>query len=233
MLANFLLQNESEILALTEGKTLELAGDHPSSDQLRQGLPIFYRQIIEVIGHAGSSESPPAKDQGAIARAADRGDEPAMAEAAGHPLEADVARAAGAHGLEMLRLGYTLSHVVHAYGAMCQAITEIATEKAAPISANEFHALNRCLDVAIAGAVTDYDSRRASEDSGSEGSEHQAAEMRSLLVRAKVAFQAIRKGSVGVGGSTAESLQRCLDRMEVLLDQSLVEGDATRRGPSN
>jgi len=168
MLTDFLQQNKNAILALTERKTLELAGDHPSSEQLKQGLPTFYGHIIKVIGHAGSSEAPPPKDVDAIAKAADRGDEPAMAEAAHRPLEAEVARSASLHGAEMLRLGYTLSHVVHAYGAMCQAITEVATEKDIPIEAREFHALNRCLDVAIAGAVTDYQSRKDSEDSRGE-----------------------------------------------------------------
>jgi hypothetical protein len=85
MLNDFLLKNESAILALTERKALELAGDHPSSEQLKSGLPIFYRQIIRVIGRPESKVAP-AKDIGAIARAADRGDEPAMAVAAGQPL---------------------------------------------------------------------------------------------------------------------------------------------------
>jgi hypothetical protein len=231
MLNEFLVQNESAILALTERKTLELAGDHPSSDQLKLGLPIFYRQIIEVIGRP-KSKPVPAKDVGAIARAADRGDEQAMAVAAGQPLEAEVARSAGAHGLEMLRLGYTLSHVVHAYGAMCQAITEVAVEKDAFIDASEFHALNRCLDVAIAGAVTDYESRKESEDSSLEGKcgRDLAKDMRSVIVRAKIAFQAIQTGTVGCGGSTAQSLETSLRRLEELIDQLLVEGDAARPG---
>ena len=49
MLSEFLLKNKEEILSLTENKALELAGDHPSSDQLKQGLPIFYNQVIQVI----------------------------------------------------------------------------------------------------------------------------------------------------------------------------------------
>jgi hypothetical protein len=228
MLTEFLRKNQSAILALTQKKTLELAGDHPSSDQLEEGLPMFYSQIIEVIGRAGSPRTPPAKDMRAIAKAADRGDEPAMAIAAGQPLEAEVARSAGVHGSEMLRLGYTLSHVVHAYGAMCQAITEVATAEDAPVEADEFHALNRCLDVAIAGAVTAYQSRKDSQGSSVDGERGRGLfkEMRTVITRVRIAFQAIQKGTVGAGGNTAQVLEDDLDRLEKLIDRSLVDGDA-------
>lgn len=36
MLGDFLLRHKEEILALTEKKTLELAGDHPSTTQLKR-----------------------------------------------------------------------------------------------------------------------------------------------------------------------------------------------------
>jgi hypothetical protein len=225
VLKEFLQKNQTAILALTEQKARELAGDHPSSELLRKGLPRFYQQVIEVIGAAGSSAVPPAKDVKAIARAADRGDEPAMATAAGQPGEAELARSAGLHGSEMLRLGYTLSHVVHAYGAMCQAITEKVAEKDAFINANEFHALNQCLDVAIAGAVTEFQSRKDSDDVGSDVTN----EMRTTLVRAKVAFEAIKNGTVGIGGSTARTLENSLGQLERLVNQSLVRRDAAHR----
>jgi hypothetical protein len=229
MLKEFLQRNEAAILALTEKKTLELAGDHPSSEQLKQGLPGFYRQIIEIIGSAYAPSAPPPKDVTAIARAADRGDEPAMADAAGHPLEAELARSAGRHGLEMLRLGYTLSHVVHAYGAMCQAITQITAEEEASINATEFHALNRCLDVAIAGAVTAFQARRDQGASGpGQAGQELAHEMRSTIASAKAAFEAIQGGAVGPNGTTAVSLARSLLRLEKLIERSLVTVDAAR-----
>jgi hypothetical protein len=227
MLKEFLQQNEDAILVLTEEKTRELAGDHPSSDLLKRGLPSFYRQIIKVLDVADSPVAPPAKDVSAIARAADRGDEPAMAIAAGQPREAELARSAGLHGLEMLRLGYTLSHVVHAYGAMCQAITETADKKNASIGANEFHALNRCLDIAIAGAVTDYQSRKDAEDPGLED-RRVANDMLGTLVRVKAAFEAIQNGIVGTEGHTSRTLASSLGQLESLIDQSLLAGKAAR-----
>ena len=160
LLYQFLLKNKDEILAITEEKTLELAGTLASSDQLKQGLPIFFQQFLDILLLERPAITEPAADKDGAARAARYSDEPAMARAAGKPEEEKVAAAAGLHGLEMLRLGYTLSHVVHAYGAMCQAITELATKKSMSISTSSFHDLNQCLDIAIAGAVTTYQNLR-------------------------------------------------------------------------
>jgi hypothetical protein len=222
MLKVFLEQHQREILALTEAKTLELAGTHPSSAQMEQGLPTFYQQVMKVIAHAGEPTSPPPRDVDAIAEAADRGDEPAMAEAAGHPEEAELAKSAGEHGSEMLRLGYTLSHVVHAYGAMCQAITEVASKEDVTIPATEFHALNRCLDVAIAGAVTTFQALRDAESKEGRSVSH---EMRSALTSANVALRSMQSGTVGCNGSTARALQQSLTRLGELVDQLEVAGE--------
>jgi len=64
--------------------------------------------------------------------------------------------AAAAHGKELVDGGYSVSQVVHDYGDVCQAITELALEQKAPINVKEFHTLNRCLDAAIAEAVTEH-----------------------------------------------------------------------------
>ena len=60
------------------------------------------------------------------------------------------------HGHELLLQGFTVSQVVHDYGDVCQAITELAVEMNAPISTDDFRMLNKCLDDAIAGAVTEF-----------------------------------------------------------------------------
>jgi hypothetical protein len=49
MLYEFLLKNQAEILAMTEKKSIELAGVRPSSLQLKQGLPVFYKQLVSVL----------------------------------------------------------------------------------------------------------------------------------------------------------------------------------------
>jgi hypothetical protein len=63
-------------------------------------------------------------------------------------------RSAGLHGHDLLREGFTVAQVVHGYGDVCQVVTELAGEKHAPISSEDFQAFNGCLDDAIAGAVT-------------------------------------------------------------------------------
>src|SRR6185436_11533440 len=65
--------------------------------------------------------------------------------------------AAVQHGGALWRGGFTIAQVVHDYGDACQTITELAIERRAPISTEEFRALNRCLDDAIAEAVTEYE----------------------------------------------------------------------------
>src|SRR6187200_2448886 len=68
----------------------------------------------------------------------------------------EIGRSAIKHGHDLLLQGFTVSQVVHDYGDVCQAITELAVELNAPISTDDFRTLNRCLDDAIAGAVTEF-----------------------------------------------------------------------------
>jgi len=48
-LREFLKTNEAAILATTEAKALQLAGPRPPSEQMKLGLPIFFRQLLEVL----------------------------------------------------------------------------------------------------------------------------------------------------------------------------------------
>ena len=133
--------------------------------------------------------------------------------------------ASGEHGKELLRLGYTLSHVVHAYGAICQAVTEVASNRHAPITAVEFHNLNRCLDIAIAGAVTEFEVGK-NNDTKAREVEHMGMlvhELRNALNRAIISSEMMAKGIVGHSGSTARVLRHSLTEMHLLLDRSLSE----------
>ena len=224
-LHEFLVENKDEILAITEDKTLELAGTLASSDQLKQGPPIFFQQLLDILLLKRPAVTKPAANEAGVAKAAKDSDEPAMARAAGKPEEEKVANSAGLHGLEMLRLGYTLSHVVHAYGAMCQAITELATKKEVPISTTSFHDLNQCLDIAIAGSVTTYQNLRNTQEKSREVEQLGALahEMRNALSTATISVQLARSGTVGLSGSTGQVLDRSLKRMGELIDQSLTK----------
>ncbi len=138
---------------------------------------------------------------------------------------AAIGESANRHGGDLLRLGFTVAQVVHDYGGVCQAVTEIARETRAPITADEFNTFNRCLDDAIAGAVTEF-SRQREKIIASEGNERmgeRSHELRNALGAAMLAFQTLRTGTVGLGGATSSLLGRSLERLGVLIDSSLVQ----------
>ncbi len=117
------------------------------------------------------------------------------------------------HGRNLLRQGYTVAEVVHDYGDACQAVTEFAVERAVLIAPQDFHIFNRCLDDAIAGAMTEY-GRGRSVTSG----EASQVTLRVLLDTAVTAFEAIRTGRVGAVGSTGALVTRTLEAMRTQID---------------
>ncbi len=134
-----------------------------------------------------------------------------------------IERGAARHGALLLQRGFTVAQVVHDYGGVCQVVTELAAELDAPIAADEFRVFNRCLDDAIAEAVSEY-SRQREQSITAEGVERMgelAHELRNAVGAALVAFQVLRMGKVGLDGSTAGVLSRSLERLATLINTSL------------
>jgi signal transduction histidine kinase len=132
---------------------------------------------------------------------------------------------AARHGAALLKAGFSVAQVVHDYGGVCQAVTELSEELNAPIAADEFRVFNRCLDDAIAEAVTEY-TRRREQSITAEGTERLgelAHELRNAVGAAMVSFEVLRLGKVGLDGSTAGVLSRSLRRLSSLVDCSLTE----------
>ena len=109
--------------------------------------------------------------------------------------------------------GYTVDQVVHDYGDICQAITELARERNAPVTVDEFHTLNRLLDNAIADAVSSYGQHR-DESINAQGDQalHErigtlAEEQRKLLGTALKALEALKVGNIGLRGLPGPSWQ--------------------------
>lgn len=142
--------------------------------------------------------------------------------------------AAGKHGHDLLVQGLTVSQVVHDYGDVCQTITELALELNAPIATEDFRTLNRCLDQAIASAVTMYshESQRTGADEVLDREHDRLAflvhELRNLVNTAVVAFEILKTGNVGVAGSTGAVLDRSLSGLRVLIARSLDEVRLTK-----
>jgi diguanylate cyclase len=109
--------------------------------ELAHGIPIFLDQIIKTL----TSE-----------QYSDVADRHLASGASAANSNADVSSIAALHGRDLLQEGFTIEQVIRDYGDVCQAVTNLAVETGAPISADEFRTFNRCLDDAIAAAVTEY-----------------------------------------------------------------------------
>jgi hypothetical protein len=130
---------------------------------------------------------------------------------AGSSQSAEIGQKAKKHGHDLLLQGFSIEQVVHDYGDVCQSVTDLALELAAPISVEDFRTLNRCLDDAIAGAVTEFTSEQgAARDLESD-------ELRNLTNTAIVAFEAIAAGKVGLGGNTSAVLRGTLMALRAAL----------------
>jgi hypothetical protein len=142
------------------------------------------------------------------------------------------------HGRDVLRQGYTVSQLVHDYGDVCQSVTELAIERDARISADDFRALNRCLDDAIAGSVTEYSNLQieSSAVGVARDGERIAALARGVRVdleAASVAFETMVSGPVGLNGGTAkllaDSLRSAAKRNDSVLAEVDTANEAIRR----
>ncbi|WP_281784599.1 sensor histidine kinase [Sinimarinibacterium flocculans] len=149
----------------------------------------------------------------------------------------DIGRSAALHGHELLTRGFTVEQVVHNYGDLCQAVTELAMETAAPIGVDEFRILNRCLDDAIAGAVKEFSAQRdvlMTEKGVAELNLRQgflAHELRNRLHTATLAITAIKAGDVGLHGATGAILEQSLIALGELIDRSIADVQAAATQP--
>jgi signal transduction histidine kinase len=206
MLYKFLIAERSSILALCANKLAILADFRTSSVEMEIGLPLFYDELIEVLK----------KDEENQGSHSDQID-----------LNKNIhTESAIRRGKESLRLGYTISQVVHGYGALCQAVTEYVGEQSGePVYIREFNRLNFCLDVAIAEAVTEFS--RLERESVSKDELKRLGflshEMRNSLNVATIAHRMIKSGRVGLGGNTNKVMEDAHERMREIIDRSLSE----------
>ena len=125
----------------------------------------------------------------------------------------EISTGAAEHGRDLLLRGFDVSQVVHDYGDVCQAVTDLAIEMDAPIETEDFRTLNRCLDDAIASAVTEHARGVGAERDG------EMDELRILADTAFTAFTVLQAGRVGVGGATGAVLLRTLAGIRALADR--------------
>lgn len=209
MLHEFLTQNRSELIARCRAKVA--TREHfATAEQLQNGVPMLLEQLIRILR---SEQLNHALEGRLISIIQDGGRG-----------RGEVGVSATLHGEDMLALGFTVDEVVHNYGDLCQAITDLAVERNAPFSVDEFRTLNRCLDNAIAYAVTAFSLKHDFIESDRHDAEENkrmgffAHELRNLLGTAKLAYSACKTGNLSLGGATGAILERSLDGLGSMIN---------------
>jgi signal transduction histidine kinase len=194
MLHDFISTNRKQIISRARGKVAERPAPRPTEHELTNGVPLFLEQLSDRLRNAALPNE-------------------------------DIRASATAHGKEMLKNGFSVAQVVQGYGDVCQAITEIAMEASAALTTADFHTLNRCLDTATADAVSEFERQRdrTMADRETERMGSLAHELRGQLGSAVMAFETLRRGTIGIGGSTGGLLGRSLGRLQVTIDRALAE----------
>jgi hypothetical protein len=210
MLHEFLTSNRVDLIARCREKVAKRINRSENSSAAAHGVPLFLHQLADTLR---IEQSAPGRKDG----------EPKPT-----PVRLEISRAASLHGAELLRLGYSVDQVVRDYGDVCQAVTELAVEQKAPITANEFRMLNRCLDDAIADAVTAFGRARQISAKNEAETLHRrldafAEEQRRLLDIAINSYDAIKTGGVGMTGATGTLLVHTLAELRSLAERSLPE----------
>ena len=193
LLHDFIAAHREQLIAHCREKASGRSDSPPMPEAIEQGVPVLLDQLVTVL-RAGAEPGP------------------------------EIAKTALLHGRDLMLAGFSVSEVVHTYGDVCQSITELAVELDATISAEHFRLLNKCLDDAIAAAVTEFEHKQDQPPAdGNAAHESESFELRHLSKAALVAFEAIRSGQVGIGGSTGAVLHRKLTEIAALADRSSSE----------
>jgi hypothetical protein len=206
MLQDFLTANRTALITRCRTKAAKRFAPSEAPAALEHGVPLFLQQLVQAL------RLPPQK----------------LSDPESPPAVTEISRAAGLHGADLLRQGYTVEQVVRDYGDVCQSVTELASEHHTEISTFEFGILNRCLDDAIAEAVTSYGSARQglSNDQAETLQQHLTAfsdEHQRLVGIALHSYAAIKTGNVGLTGSTGTLLIYTLEELRSLAARTLPE----------
>ncbi|MEZ2299943.1 HAMP domain-containing sensor histidine kinase [Variovorax sp. RCC_210] len=212
----FLSNNRDELVARCKLKVAQRPLRAATAKQLAHGVPMFLDQLTRTLVAENNDDA-----AASIAISGPSGgDSLALSE---------IGVSATAHGKELLNLGYTVDQVVHDYGDLCQAITDLAFERDAPFAVGEFRTLNRCLYNAIADAVTEFSSQRDAlllvQQTAGEKQRlgFLVHELRNSQGTATLAVRALELGNMQIGGATGAILKRSLSTLGLLISRATAE----------
>jgi len=214
MLSKFLEDNRQELIARCRRKAAQRNVPAVVGAAMDHGVPQFLQQLVDTL------------------RLADSAPQTVIPSTEPAPASTAIGRSAALHGADLLRSGYNADQVVHAYGDVCQAVTELAIEHRAKVETSEFRILNGALDNAIADAVTAFGSgHQLSLQQRTEARDARlvavAEEQRKLADIATQSFLAIKTGNIGLNGATGALLVHALAELRALADrlQAEVKGE--------
>ncbi|MFN3630886.1 MAG: hypothetical protein ACK4XK_12660, partial [Casimicrobiaceae bacterium] len=216
LMHSFLSNNRDELIARCKAKVAQRPNRAATPEQLANGIPLFLEQLTNTLRAEGKGNAA----EGERISGPAGGDASELSE---------IGVSATAHGKLLLSLGYTVDQLVHDYGDVCQSITDLAVERDAPFSISQFRTLNRCLDNAIADAVTGFTSQRdASISLRNSADENERLgimvhELRNHLQTATLGFTALESGTVPISGATGALVKRSLLALAAQLERSLGE----------
>ncbi len=219
---NFLQNNRDELIERCKHKVAQRAHRSATGQQLANGIPLFLDQLTRTLEAEESGQ----RAESLRISGPSGGDSLTLSE---------MGVTASAHGHELLNLGYSVDQVVHDYGDLCQAITDLACERDAPFAITEFRTLNRCLDNAIADAVAEFGFLREENLAREQGAEDNrragflAHELRNALGTATISLRALEVSNMPITGATGAVLKRSLAAMGNLISGAL---DEVRNGAS-
>ncbi|MEO8161108.1 MAG: HAMP domain-containing sensor histidine kinase [Arenimonas sp.] len=214
MLHEFLSANRADLIERCRTKVMQRSPG-VEARELEFGISPFLDQLIKTLQIEQGSNPTASRE--------------VSGPAGGQPVKFEMGGTATEHGRELLDQGYSIQEVVHDYGDLCQAITDLAVERSAAIETDEFRTLNRCLDNAIAVAVAGFTNQRDSDQAQRHAADENqrlgilAHEMRNLVTTATLAVHIIKSGNVGLTGATGQILDRSLLGLVNLIDRSLSE----------
>lgn len=213
---NFLANNRDELIARCKAKVAQRPKRAATEEQLKNGVPLFLEQLRRtLVAEEGGEAAESLKISGG---------------AGGHAQSlSEMGVTAAAHGRQLLELGFSVDQVVHDYGDLCQAITDLAVERDAPFDVDEFRTLNRCLDNAIADAVTEFSLQRDANIARQQSLEENERlgylvhELRNSVGTATLAVRALELGNLPIAGATGSVLKRSLVALTSLIDRTIDE----------